>query len=297
MNTPRPGRTVVVGIDGSEPARRAVRWAAQEAVRRGVPLRVVTAFEWVRGRLIGQIGLGESYRDIMLGVARRQLAEAVRVAEREQPALEVHSQLVVGFPIPVLTTEAQRADLVVLGDRGLGGVTGLLVGSVAVALAADAECPVVVVRGEAETPDPGGPVVVGVDGSPTSEAALAFAFEAAAARKVPLVAVHTWWDLFVDPTMAPLLDWDAIEVDERALLAERLAGWGEKYPDVPVERLVMRDRPARALVDQSMRAQLVVVGSRGRGGIAGLLLGSVSHAVLHRAHCPVAVVRPEPSAG
>lgn len=296
MNTTRPGPTVVVGVDGSEPARRAVRWASREAVRRGLPLRVVTAFEWMRGQPIGQIGLGESYRDIMLGVARRQLAEAVRVAEEEQPALEVQSQLVVGFPIPVLTAEAQRAELVVIGDRGLGGVAGLLVGSVAVALAAHGECPVVVVRGEAETPDPDAPVVVGVDGSPTSEAALAFAFEAAAARKVPLVAVHTWWDLLVDPTMAPLLDWDAIEDDEREVLAERLAGWGEKYPDVRVQRLVTRDHPSRALVEQSLRAQLVVVGSRGRGGVAGLVLGSVSHAVLHRAHCPVAVVRPEDGA-
>lgn len=296
MNTPRPGRTVVVGVDGSESARRAVRWAAQEAVRRGLPLRVVTAFEWVHGEPIGHVALGRSYRDIMLGVARQQLADAVRVAENEQPALDVQPQLVVGFPIRVLIAEAQRAELVVIGDRGLGGVTGLLIGSVAVALAAHGECPVVVVRGEADAPDPTAPVVVGVDGSPTSEAALAFAFEAATARGVPLVAVHTWWDLLVDQTMAPLLDWDAIENEEREVLAERLAGWGEKYPDVRVQRLVMRDRPSRALVEQSMRAQLVVVGSRGRGGAAGLLLGSVSHAVLQRAHCPVAVVRPEPAA-
>jgi nucleotide-binding universal stress UspA family protein len=294
MNTPRPGRTVVVGVDGSEPARRAVRWAAQEAARRGLPLRVVTAFEWMRGRPVGYVGLGESYREIMLGAARQQLAEAVRIAEQEQPALEVQSQLVVGFPIPVLTAVARQAELVVIGDRGLGGVTGLLLGSVAVALAAHAECPVVVVRGDAETPDPSAPVVVGVDGSPASEAALAFAYEAASVRNVPLVAVHTWWDLLVDPVMAPLLDWDAIENDEREVLAERLAGWGEKHPDVRVQRLVARDRPAHALVEQSLRAQLVVVGSRGRGNVAGLVLGSVSHAVLHRAHCPVAVVRPEP---
>jgi nucleotide-binding universal stress UspA family protein len=256
-------------------------------------LRVVTAFEWLRGQPIGWIGLGESYREIMLRVARRQLAETARIAQQEQPELDVQSQLVVGFPIPVLIEEARRAELVVIGDRGLGGVTGLLIGSVAVALAAHAESPVVVVRGEAETPDPAAPVVVGVDGSPTSEAALAFAFEAAAARKVPLVAVHTWWDLLVDPTTAPLLDWDAIENDEREVLAERLAGWGEKYPDVRVQRLVARDHPSHALVEQSLRAQLVVVGSRGRGGVAGVVLGSVSHAVLHRAHCPVAVVRPE----
>lgn len=296
MSTAQHGRPVVVGVDGSEPARRAVRWAAQEAARRRVPLRVVTAFEWLRGQPIGWVGLGESYREIMLGVSRRQLAESVRIAQQEQPALEVQSQLVVGFPIAVLNEEARRAQLVVIGDRGLGGVSGLLLGSVAVALGAHADCPTVVVRGEAETPDPAAPVVVGVDGSPTSEAALAFAFETAAARKVPLVVVHTWWDLLVDPSLAPLLDWDAIEDDERQVLAERLAGWGEKYPDVPVERLVTRDHPSRVLVELSRRAQLVVVGSRGRGGLAGLLLGSVSHAVLHRAHCPVAVVRPETEA-
>jgi nucleotide-binding universal stress UspA family protein len=293
MSTSRQGSPVVVGVDGSEPALSAVRWAAQEAARRRVPLRVVIAFEWTHDHALGQVALGARYRDIMLGIAREQLADAVEVAEHEQPALEVQPQLVVGYPIPVLTEEARRAQLVVIGDRGLGGVTGLLVGSVAVALGAHAECPTVVVRGEAEPPDAASPVVVGVDGSPTSAAALAFAFDAAAARKVPLVAVHTWWDLLVDPSLAPLLDWDAIEDDERQVLAERLAGWGEKYPDVPVERLVTREHPSRALVEQSRRAQLVVVGSRGRGGVAGLVLGSVSHAVLHRAHCPVAVVRSE----
>ncbi|GAA0904948.1 universal stress protein [Pseudonocardia zijingensis] len=296
MSTTRPGSTVVVGVDGSEPARRAVRWAAQEAVRRGLPLRVVMAFEWMSGQPVGLAALGDRYRDVMLDTARRQLTEAAQLAEHEQPALEVQQQLVVGYPIPVLSAEAEHAELVVIGDRGVGGVAGLLLGSVAVALASRAECPVVVVRGEAEVPDPAAPVVVGVDGSPISEAALAFAFEAAAARKVPLVAVHTWWDLIVDPTMAPLLDWDAIENDEREVLAERLAGWAEKYPDVHVQRLVSRDRPAHALVEQSLRAQLLVVGSRGRGGLAGLVLGSVSNAVLHRAHCPVAVVRPEPGA-
>jgi nucleotide-binding universal stress UspA family protein len=151
----------------------------------------------------------------------------------------------------------------------------------------------VVVRGEAEERDPAAPVVVGVDGSPLSEAALAFAYEAAVMRKVPLVAVHTWWELILDPHVTSMIDWAALENEEREVLAERLAGWGEKYPDVQVERLVLRDHPGHVLVEQSKRAQLVVVGSRGRGGFTGLVLGSVSHAVLQRAHCPVAVVRPE----
>jgi nucleotide-binding universal stress UspA family protein len=119
---------------------------------------------------------------------------------------------------------------------------------------------------------------------------VAFAFDAASRRGVPLVAVHAWWDHL--DRMVPLLDWDLIETEEREVLAERLAGWGEKYPDVAVGRLITPDRPARVLVEESRRAQLVVVGSRGRGAAAGLLLGSVSHAVLHRAHCSVAVVRP-----
>jgi nucleotide-binding universal stress UspA family protein len=285
------GRTVVVGIDGSESALRAVRWAAAEAARRRVPLRVVTAFEWTQDHAVGQLKLGSSYRDIMLGQARRHLSEAVSVAEHAADGLEVERQLIVGFPIPVLTAESRLAQLVVIGDRGLGGVAGLLLGSVATALAAHADSPLVVVHGD-EVPDLSGPIVVGIDGSPVSEAALAFAFDAAAAREVPLMAVHTWWDVFVEPALAPLLDWDAIESDEHRALAERLAGWSEKYPDVPVQRIVRRDRPAHALTELSCNAQLVVVGSRGRGGFTGMLLGSVSHAVLHRAHCPVAVVRP-----
>ena len=287
------GRTVVVGIDGSESALRAVRWAAAEASRHRVPLRVVTAFEWTHDHPVGHIALGRNYRDIMLDQARQYLAAAVAVAQGAVEGLDVEQQLIVGFPIPVLTAESQRARLVVIGDRGLGGVTGLLLGSVATALAARADSPVVVVRGDDEDPDPSGPIVVGVDGSPVSEAALGFAYEAASARWVSLVAVHTWWDAFVDQVLAPVLDWDAIESDERRLLAERLAGWSEKYPDVQVERIIRRDRPERALVAQSRRAQLVVVGSRGRGGFSGMLLGSVSHAVLHWAQCPVAVVRPE----
>jgi nucleotide-binding universal stress UspA family protein len=294
MDAQHAALRVVVGVDGSQSALRAVRWAAAEAARRRVPLRVVTAFAWYQDHPLGQVGLGADNREIMLKLARRQLAEAVSVAEEESDGNPVEPQLVVGFPVPVLRTESERAQLVVLGDRGFGGVSGLLVGSVSVAMAGQAECPVVLVRSAAGDPvqDRSLPVVVGIDGSPISEAALAFAYEAADGWGVPLVAVHIWRDLLVDPKDALLLDWNAVETDEREVLAERLAGWGEKYPNVRVQRLVTRDRPARALVEQSRRAQLVVVGSRGRGAAAGLLLGSVSHSVLHRAHCSVAVVRP-----
>jgi nucleotide-binding universal stress UspA family protein len=286
-------RPVVAGVDGSECGLQAVRWAAAEAARRHLPLRLVAAHAWPAGGLVGDPGLGVDPRAVLRDLALGHLDAAAGEAAQVADDVEVERVEVTGFPETVLGSESRRAELVVIGDRGLGGFTGLLVGSVAVALAAHAECPVVVVRGaESDQAAPlSEPIVVGVDGSPASEAALAFAFGAADLRRVPLVAVHAWWDLVVDPTMAPLVDWDAVDADEHEVLAERLAGWAESYPDVPVRRLVVRDRPARALVEESGRAQLVVVGSRGRGGLRGMLLGSVSQALLHHAHCPVAVVR------
>lgn len=279
-------RPVVVGVDGSASAYRAVEWAAGEAHRRGVGLRLVRAFSWTTAD--HPTGWVARYRDEMLDVSRRQVARAVRVAADTRPDVEAESQVEIGAPIEVLSSEARRAQLLVLGDRGLGEVAGLVLGSVAVSLAARGACPVVVVRGERAGAD--GPVVVGVDGSPVSEAALAFAFDAAAARGVDLVAVHAWSPTAIDEELASLVEWDASA--ESAVLAERLAGWGQKYPQVAVRRTVVRDGAVRALVTASAGAQLVVVGSRGRGNAAGLLLGSVSHGVLHGAHCPVAVVRP-----
>ena len=279
-------RPVVVGVDGSASAYRAVEWAAGEAHRRGVGLRLVRAFSWTTAD--HPTGWVARYRDEMLDVSRRQVARAVRVAADTRPDVEVESQVELGAPIEVLSSEARRAQLLVLGDRGLGEVAGLVLGSVAVSLAARGACPVVVVRGERAGAD--GPVVVGVDGSPVSEAALAFAFDAAVARGVDLVAVHAWSPTAIDEELASLVEWDASA--ESAVLAERLAGWGQKYPQVAVRRTVVRDGAVRALVTASAGAQLVVVGSRGRGNAAGLLLGSVSHGVLHGAHCPVAVVRP-----
>lgn len=287
---------VVVGVDGSDSARRALVWATGEARRRKVGLHLVTAFAWAAPH--GRTGLSERYRTELMDRAGRQvLAEAVAAAKEVAPGLEMTSELVVGPPVAVLGEQARHAQLLVVGSRGLGGVTGLLLGSVAVALAAHASCPMVVVRGE-DRPDAADlPVGIGVDGSPTSEAALAFAFEAAAVRGVGLVAVHTWADVEFRPGMAPLVDWSSIAEDEEVVLAERLAGWSTKYPDVPVRRVVQRDGAATALVELSRDAQLVVVGSRGRGQLSGLLLGSVSHGVLHRSHCPVAVVRPDTATG
>ena len=293
MDTQQP---VVVGVDGTESSQRAVRWGAMEASRRRVPLRLVTAFGWPSERYVGHPRIAKNYRGQLLDQVRGELAGAAAIAALAAPHIKIEQQLTVGYPIPVLMGEAEHAVLVAVGDRGAGGIEGAIAGSVALGLAAHAPCPVVVVPGsERDLPAvPAPPVVVGVDGSPTSESAIAFAFECASVRNAPLVAVHTWLDRTAGPTLEPMLDWAAIEAEERQVLAQRLAGWADKYPDVRVEHVVTLDRPAASLLKHAAAAQLVVVGSRGRSRFTARVLGSVSNALVHRCPCPLAVVRPDP---
>jgi len=284
-------RPVVVGVDGSDSALRAARWAAAEAQRRDAPLRLVTAYPWTRETVVGAPGLGEEFHGGLQLRAEHHMAAAAAAVEDVAPGRPLDRAVVIGYPIGVLTEEARQAQLLVLGSRGLGGLSGLLAGSVAVALAAKAAAPVVVVRGAQAGAS--GPVVVGVDDSANSDAAIGFAFEAAAVRGAPLVAVHAWLEHVTDAEAAAMTDWAPLAAYQQTVVANRIAGWTEKYPDVPVTAVVEHDAPARTLVERSTAAQLVVVGSRGRANLTGLLLGSVSHAVVQRAHCPVAVVRPE----
>ncbi|GAB3490086.1 universal stress protein [Amycolatopsis cihanbeyliensis] len=293
----QPHRPVLVGVDGSPSAEHAVRWAAREAARRGAPLRLLHACYLPPTKPYVPVPLPRSYRDALTEQGHEYLAAADRVALRAAPDVRIRKDLRIGQAAEQLVRESASADLVVLGSRGLGGFSGLLVGSTAVELAAHGHCPVVVVRGRTldTAPPEQGPVVVGVDGSPGSDAAVEFAFEAAASRGVPLVAVHTWNDIALGETwaLAPLgLDYQQITEDERRLLAERLAGWRAKYPDVELEQHTIKDRPVRGLLNEADGAQLIVVGSRGLGGFRGMLLGSTSQALLHHSTCPVAVVRP-----
>lgn len=293
-------RPVVVGVDGSTSALDATRWAAEEAARQNLPLRVVTAVDFSSTvALGGGFGPPQDFFDEMEIEARRWLFAAEKAALQVHPGLKVTRCLRTKCnAATTLVGESEYARLVVLGSRGLGGFAGLLAGSTAVELVARGHCPVVVVRGpvpDARIPV-SGPVVVGVDGSPASEAATALAFEEASMRGADLVAVHTWVEFVSDAAYAYAsqleIDWEVVERTESRRLAERLAGWQEKYPDVTVQRVVTRDRPVRCLLEHAARAQLLVVGSRGHGQFSGMLLGSTSRALIYHAPCPLLVARP-----
>ncbi|MFE9774450.1 universal stress protein [Streptomyces sp. NPDC005931] len=285
---------VVVGVDGSASSLAAVEAAALEARWRGTALRVVHAFIWPAMHVpLGASSLGPAEGGLR-SLAERLVAEAVERARSVAPDVAVSHTVVTGEPLTVLEAQSRSAELVVVGSRGMGGFVGLLVGSTAVHLAAHGRCPVLVVR------EPGaedGPVVLGVDGSAAGAEAVGFAFAEAALRGTDLVALHAWttWNA---PLPAPpdaaapyANEPGALAAGEERLLAETLAGQQERYPDVKVRHRVVHGGTREALIEASRTARLLVVGARGRGGFSGLLLGSVSQAMLHHAHCPVAVVR------
>ena len=179
--------------------------------------------------------------------------------------------------------------MIVVGCNGRGAVARVLLGSVSSGVVRSARCPVAVIHAEASyLPDATrAPVLVGIDCSPASELALAIALDEASRRGVELTALHAWSDVAV--YQIPWLDW---KLEAERSLAEYLVGWRERYPDVKVNRVITLDHPGRALIEESETAQLVVVGSHGRGGLSGMLLGSVSNAVVHAGRAPVIVARP-----
>ncbi|NJP94975.1 universal stress protein [Nonomuraea sp. FMUSA5-5] len=278
---------IIVGADGSVASRAAVEWAAGDAARRRVPLRVVHVADtsWY------QVGKppGAGLPDLLLRAGRQVLDEAEALVRERQPAVEVTTRQVAGRPAEVLAEQAGDATALVVGSRGLGGFAGALLGSVSMHLAGHVHCPVVVVRG-AHLPA-GEEVVVGVDDSPECEPALAYAYEQALLRGATLRVVHAW-QLPVH-AYAPDIpyDLDDIRALQLQVIRDRLKVFGPDHPQVSVVEDVPCAHPVDALTAASEGAGLLVVGSHGRGALGSALLGSVSRGVLHHARCPVAVVR------
>jgi nucleotide-binding universal stress UspA family protein len=256
-------RPVVAGVDASAASLAVIRWAACEAAYRDTTLRLLHAclFEGAPTRVDDEPEL-------------EHVRRGAEIAREAAPGVQVETQVRVGVATDLLLAESADADLVVLGSHGLGGLRGALIGSVALRVAAGAACPVVVVRGHSR---PGGPVVVGLDPTEASEHALRFGIDEAAARRAPVLVVHAFQGE----------DEAAAQRD----LETRVESWGRKYPALELTARAVRDRiPSRALLQAAADARLVVVGTRGRGPVAGGVLGSTGNALLAHATCPVAVV-------
>ncbi|MFF0383161.1 universal stress protein [Streptomyces sp. NPDC004286] len=282
-------RPITAGVDGTEESVAALDWAAREAVRRGLPLRVVHAWE--------QVGELPADRDTQLGWVEEGIGGMVRALTGRHPGLDVRTDLTEGDAVDALLAAGSDAEALVLGTRGHGAVVGFLLGSVGLRVVAETARPVILVRAgdRAEAESAGREIVVGQHGTPEdSAAALRFAFETAAARGATVRAVRAWTlpPVFAySPGSLKLLD-DAggLEPYEKRALADALAPWRERFPGVPVVEHVEMGSAGQVLVSQATRAQLLVVGRRARRTAVGARIGSVAHGVLHHAGSPVAVV-------
>ena len=298
MSAHKTRHGIVVGVDGSPPSNAAVAWAARDAALRNIPLSVVcvNAPTAPTASALMTVPVPADYPRWQRGQAEQTLEDArTIVADVSSPtgSPQVQTKILDAAPIPTLIELSKDAEMLVAGCRGQGAVDRALLGSVSSALVHHAHCPVAIIHDEG-FPSSGAPVLVGVDGSPTSDHATELAFDEASRRGVELLALHAWSDMTV--MGFPSINWSPAETEnikssEKEVLAERLAGFQERYPDVPVRRVVVADRPAYQLLKHSESAQLVVVGSHGRGGFAGMLLGSVASAVVNSATVPVIVVR------
>lgn len=277
---------IVVGIDGSPTSLDALRWAAHRAALHHRPLHLVYAVG-APADFVSETGVVGFDNVELRAEGEEVLAAAAKLAREVSADIELRTEVADPAPVPVLLARSREALMIVAGTRGLGAVGRGLLGSVSTSLARHAHCPVAVI------PDAGAPtrdlsrlpVVVGVDGSPRGQEAVGIAFDEASRMGVGVVAVTAWSEFFRYISRA------GMQQEARALQSESMAGQSERHPDVPVTRVVVEDRPARRILAETENAQLVVVGSHGRGGFAGMTLGSVGQAVLHGSRIPVIIAR------
>jgi len=286
-------KPVVVGVDGSEESLRAVEWAALEARRHSAPLRIVSAPALVP-RIHACNASPTAIANALRGIAARSLNAALTRAEEVAPGLPVTTGLLSGSPALAVAESGSGASMLVVGARGAGGFAAMVLGSVSRYVATRAPCPVVVVREESMAVHR--EIAVGVRDPQDSAGTLAFAFEEAARRGADLVAIHTWsWfpsarQVAGEAAELRTADPDLIAAEAASRLAATLEGWRDKYPGMQVRHDIIHGHPARVLASYSARADLVVLGRHGHPEGVGPGIGSIQHAVLDHAHCPVAVV-------
>lgn len=284
-------RTVLIGYDGSADAESALTWGLELAERERAAVRLLRAFDPSAHvlRLVGGAGAdaaGELYER-----AQTELKAARDRSKDDHPHLQISSTLEPAAPDELLIDHSRTAATLVIGSRGQSRLSTLLAGSTAVSVAGQAHCTVVAIR--SHTP-PGHGVVVGTDGSPVAEAAIGFAFEQADTLSVPLTVVHAWnYPASISPLGygTSLVD-DSVGYrrEQQSLLTDSIGGWRDKFPEVDVRTSVVMGGAVNTLVGSSTGAQLLVVGCHGGGILQGMVLGSVSQALLHRAEVPLAVV-------
>jgi nucleotide-binding universal stress UspA family protein len=287
-------RTIVIGVDGSTGSDNAIRWGLAMAERRGASVRLIHAFD----PSMHDMRIGSGYQIGLLGdfydAGRDQLEATRATAQAFHPALKITSELIDDSASSALIEASRGADTVVIGAHGVRGFSNLVAGSTTMNVSTHAHCTVVALPNDETQAFAGTGVVVGVDGSEISETGIAYAFREAAETGEKLTAVHAWTDPItpaaLETSIATMYDPAVYSRDQDILLAESLAGWSENYPDVSVTRRVMHEHPVHALATVANNARLLVVGCRGRDALRSMLLGSISHGVLHLADCPVAVV-------
>ncbi len=284
---------IAVGVDGSVASDAAVRFAAREAALHETTLTLLHVIapvpSWATSSEQADIAAAweANARDVI-----EQARKIAAAAADESVLPDVRSEITHSAVAPTLIGASSRARMVVVGSNGMGAVGRFVLGSVSDAVLHRAHCPIAIIHDHDGSAQTDAPVLVGLDGSPASEGALQLAFDEASRRTVELVALHAWSDVGVFPILG--MDWRDYETKGAQLLAQQLAHWQAQFPDVRVQRRLVCDKPAKWLIEDAEHAQLVVVGSHGRGGgLPGKLLGSVSSALSHATRTPLIIHRTE----